>query len=260
MRDGLVLPLTRRDQLLAKRYLVRGEAGLIEDGLTPSQMEEFLSRIEVQEYLRTLYYDFTEKTARRERVNYFALTELERLIPQAIAVVAKSLTGFTFGDEPDLDESGKQKSDELGNPVYKPTNLPPSEQQYKAASDLLDRLGVKVSLRETSTGDNPLVALQNLNINVEQKILNNNVSIEKVLTMVDMFMSTAKRAAQAEVSGMVEIKRLPDKKQELEANQRLGELKKKNVKKKNKFSGRKLIEQLASGKNVRRKKLRKETN
>lgn len=196
--------LNKRDIALAKRYIARGEAGLFESGMGEEEIQDFLHRYDVQAYLRTLYKDFQEKGARRERVTYYALTELEKLIPQAISVVARVMGGLDV-------ESGE---------------TPPTPMQYDAAKDLLDRLGVKVSLKnESLQADNPLAALQNLNINVNQNVIENNISTEKVLTMVDMFLRSVQKSENVENIDSVSVQRLPDKSHTGEANERLSELK-----------------------------------
>jgi len=209
------VPLTKEEQTLTKQYLVRGELGLTERGFTTDQVQEFLARPEIQTYLRHVYDDYVEKDARRDRVNYFALTELERLVSPAIAIIARALTGI-----PNMPTT-------IADP--NPLHSIVSEQQYNAAVGLLDRLGIKVSNKTTAeTKVNPVTALNNIQINVSNDVLKDTVSIEKVLSCIDMVMSTAKKAAHEQMKlddrPVIEMKRLPDKTQTESSTERLSEL------------------------------------
>ena len=214
-RTKITVPLTRDEQLLTKQYLVRGELGLTERGFTTDEVQEFLARPEIQTYLRHVYDDYVEKDARRDRVNYFALTELERWVTPAISIIARALTGVSMPKS--IDDPNPQGSS-------------PTEQQYNAAVQLLDRLGIKVSNKNISdTKVNPVTALNNIQINVSDAVIKDTVSIEKVLGFVDAVMNTAKKAAQTQMDldgnrKVIEMKRLPDKSQTESAHTRLNEL------------------------------------
>lgn len=211
----VIVPITREEQVIAKQYLVRGELGLLERGFTSDEIQEFLSRPEIQTFLRQIYEDYVEKDARRDRVKYFALSELERLISPAIAIVARAVAGLNLPAS--IDDAHIDK-------------MPPSEQQYNAAMGVLDRLGIKVANKGASDiVVNPVTALNNLSINVNEGVLEDSVSIERVLSLVDTVMSKMKKAAQsqmdAEGRSVIEVKRLPDKTQIESSHDRLSELK-----------------------------------
>jgi len=196
--------LSKKEQLLVKRYIMRGELALLEEGMTASEIDEFLSRIETQTQIKAVFEDFLNKDGNNERVVYFTISELERLLPVAVQNVAKALLGGS----------------EEGNP--------PTEQQYKASVELLDRLGVKISVKEGMGSSNPLSAItNNLNINVDSKVTNNVISIEKVLTCIEMFTGSLRNSESQNENGDIVIPRLPENHQQDDGSQILKKLKEK---------------------------------
>jgi len=198
----LDIPLTPDEIKLAKKYVVHGEAALLSAGLTPNEVSSFLNRYDIQYFLKTLYKDFEFKDSRWERVQFYALSELEKLMAQALSVIARSLMGITS----DM------------------TDLPPSGQQYKAAVDLLDRLGVKVNQQPANNQENPTIALNSINVNISEDI--DSVSRERILTMVDMFVGGADKVVSTDddVTRSVNVKKLPMVDDLPEARDRLKDL------------------------------------
>lgn len=199
------IPLTPDEIRLAKKFMAHGESALFSEGLSEADVRDFLNRSEIQYFLRTLYKDFEFKDSRRERMQYYALNELEKLIPQAISIVARSLIGMRPSS---MDENA---------------DLPPSGQQYQAAVELLDRMKIRVTIDDAKTQENPVLSLNAVNVNIGDNV--DSVSRERILTMVDMFLSGADEDTIKDKPS-VSIKKLPLLDDMEEADDRLAGLKK----------------------------------
>lgn len=201
----------------AKRYIQRGELALYEDGMSSEQVDEFLSRQEIQLYLSSVYQDFVDKDGRRQRVTYFTLAEVEKLAAPAINIVMRALVGYKEADPDDPDSR---------------ETIPPSEQQLRTAESVLDRLGIKVTGKDDAVyGSNPLTnIMNNINISVNPDVADSTTSTEKVLAFVEMFVGNLQKKALDSEKGIIDIPRLPDREQQREGEDILNKLKAKNGK------------------------------
>jgi hypothetical protein len=88
-------------------------------------VKEFLARREIQHEIQTLKEQYGDRTGIQERTQFFGQSRINSMVPAAVNVLAKALRG-EYVDQ----ASGK-------------TVLPPTEAQFKAATEVLDRANIQ---------------------------------------------------------------------------------------------------------------------
>lgn len=124
-----------------------GPGVLLENGMTVTQVKEFIARLDVQAYMAVLTEELAAHDALMSRQKFIAKRALSRLVPESVQIIANALRGVVY----ETDVEGKVKMETVitgegknkkvsERPVIK--SLPPADYQVDAARDVLDRLGV----------------------------------------------------------------------------------------------------------------------
>lgn len=129
--------LSAQDRARALEAFTKGPGALVDAGLTVQQIQEFLSRPGVQAYTKILEAEFQHQEALDLRQRFAVRRRLARSADQAVDILEQALEG----NVPEKDANGNPLMDASGHVRWK--HREPSEMQYDAASQLLDRLGCR---------------------------------------------------------------------------------------------------------------------
>lgn len=131
-------------------FFERGVTALL-DYMSSDEADEFLSRPEIKSALEAVSKDFDDRRTTIERIRNRARTDLGKLAPLAIGVLQKALQG-TYEI---INEDGKKE-----------VVIGPSERQFKAASKVMDLLGVAEQVEDV--GDTEInFNIDNRHFNIE---------------------------------------------------------------------------------------------
>jgi hypothetical protein len=149
------MALSSTDKKLVEAAFQFGPAGLIERGLSSSDIEEFLARPEVRSMLHLLEREFNNQEVLDAASKFISRRKLSRLSPRAIEILEHTLEGPEYVRNSDgslaLDESGRPR-------IRRPT---PTKAQFSAARDILDRVGLAPTSKDRiNTGVNVSVLLK----------------------------------------------------------------------------------------------------
>jgi hypothetical protein len=159
-KDDQPKMLTKEEQQNVLVLFMHGWSGLFESGLSFEEVKAFTSRVEVHEYLELLNNEFKTHDDVLARQKFIMQRLLGRMTTQALHVIRQSLEGPTYA------RGGPHNAvlyDAEGNYVVK--EAAPTNNQLRAAHDLLDRLGVNI--------EQPMPSKNELNVT---QIINNHAT------------------------------------------------------------------------------------
>lgn len=138
--------LGKEDAELVGQVFSNGPSILIERGWSPSRIQDFLRRPVVVQQMQLLGIELQHQESLDLRNRFMVQRRLRRSSDQAVATLERAL----IGDVPELDDNENQLVDEHGRLLY--TVHAPTEQQYDAATQILDRLGCRPLLARDLAG------------------------------------------------------------------------------------------------------------
>lgn len=135
------------ERQLAARVFSGGPAVLMDNGMSADDVKAFLSRPDVQTYMRMLSEELTAHESLMARQRFMARRSLARLAPQAVQLLADAMKGVVYETDADGKVVMEKKKKGKGRTaidveVPKIKSIPPASYQVEAAQDVLDRVGV----------------------------------------------------------------------------------------------------------------------
>lgn len=129
--------MKNQDKELVERAFAGGPAVLIDAGMTPAQIAEFLGRTDVVQYMQALASEMEKHEGLMTRARFMARRMLARHVTDAVGVIRAALRGPLYMRNPD----GSIMFDKFLQ-MPKIREMAPTTNQQQAAQDLLDRIGV----------------------------------------------------------------------------------------------------------------------
>jgi hypothetical protein len=145
--------LTHQERMLVKSAFARGPAALLEAGITPEGVGEFMRRAEVQAEFTLLAQEFDHQDVLSDRTKFMSRRELARLVPGATALLARALAGPVYARNAD----GTVQLDPQGNRMV--LEAEPTALQQRAAEEILDTLSIKAQKGEELVQGKDLVTM-----------------------------------------------------------------------------------------------------
>ncbi len=141
------LVLSELDKQWIEYLIIGGTDALLEQGLSPNQIDDFLARKEVRASLDTINAEFGRQEVVQSVTRFGARRHLARMIPESLKVLRLALLGPEYAMERRTDSRGEStlvvRYDLQGKPIVSIPEVTPT--QMKAAAEVLDRTGVAPS-------------------------------------------------------------------------------------------------------------------
>jgi len=132
--------MTESDKKYADVLFAQGPMGLLHSGWTVERLKGFQQQKEVQEYLRLLALDFTEREQTEARAKHWARRRVTSMLPKALDILDRSLD-----DVPEHAELAKII--EAGDPM--PPQAP-SAMQLRTAENVIEQIGIDTKQAEVA--------------------------------------------------------------------------------------------------------------
>jgi len=161
-----------KDRAICRELVTRGEIVLYERGYDKYERKQFMERREVKKEIEFQTQQWKDRKGIQERHAFMAQLDLFRMIPASLTIIASSLRG----EQVEKDKEGKRLKKD-----------PPTDQQFRAAVEILNRTGVG-SRSPDEWSENMKIALlqqNNNSVSIGGDDADSMVAREKVRTLFE---------------------------------------------------------------------------
>jgi len=228
------MSLTQQEVSLIQRVAMLGPSALFDEGYDRDAAHDFMSRPDVRAELERLNLEFTHQEVLDALARFGTKRQLVKLAPGSVAVLARGLAGPRYARAAD----GTILRDVGGKPVL--IEPEPTTTQMRAASEVLDRIGVE--------GRRPNERLPAVNFNIlfrEQETASVEIELdpeletaeqralsrERIRTGIELLRNQLPAIRDSE-SGKVVLSAVSGKKKKAKRKKKKKVAKKKTIKKK----------------------------
>lgn len=152
------MALNDQERALVRECWASGPGPLIERGLSPDQIRDFLARPEVRTEVALLDAEFKNSKTLEARVKYVARRNLSRMVDVASSTLLRAMVGHVYMRH---EQTGAILTDERGNPRI--MQVAPNASQIRAAEAVLEAAGVsnpKIVVDRAASDVQPLALLE----------------------------------------------------------------------------------------------------